>query len=61
MKKFYRRRKDKKIAGICSGLGEYFNLDPTLVRVIFLASCLLNGFGLFLYLVLWVSSPVSEE
>lgn len=36
MKKLYRSRKDRKIAGVCSGIGEYLGIDPTILRVIFL-------------------------
>ena len=36
MKKLYRSRKDRKIAGVCGGIGEYLGIDPTILRVIFL-------------------------
>lgn len=35
-KKLYRSNKDKKIAGVCAGLGDYLNIDPTVVRVLFI-------------------------
>ena len=53
-KKFYRSRADRKIAGVCGGLGEYFDVDPTLIRALFVASILAGGAGLILYVVLWV-------
>ncbi len=50
-------KKDKKIAGVCSGLGEYFDIDPTIVRVLFLASVLLFGTGVLLYIILAIVMP----
>lgn len=61
MKKFYRRKEGGKIAGICSGLGEYLNIDPTIIRVIFIASVFLNGFGILLYIILWIASPGDRD
>ena len=50
-------KKDKKIFGVCGGLGEYFEIDPTVVRVLFLASVLLFGTGVLLYLILALVMP----
>lgn len=62
MKKLYRSQTDKKIAGVCGGLAEYFNIDPTIIRVIFLILLLPGGLpGLVPYLVLWVLVPVKPE
>lgn len=52
-KKFTRSINGRKIAGVCSGLGVYFNIDPTLVRIIFVCLSLFGGSGLFLYLIIW--------
>ena len=49
-KKLYRNPRDKIIAGVCSGLAEYINIDPTIVRVIW-ALVGLSGAGLVAYLV----------
>jgi len=48
---------DKKIFGVCGGLGNYFDIDPTVIRIIFLVSFLFLGSGLLLYLVLAVAIP----
>jgi phage shock protein C len=48
---------EKKIFGVCSGLGNYFDMDPTIVRVIFLASLLMFGSGLLLYIILAIVMP----
>lgn len=50
-------KKEKKIAGVCSGLGDYFGLDPTLIRVLFIATVLLFGTGILLYIVLALVIP----
>jgi phage shock protein PspC (stress-responsive transcriptional regulator) len=52
-RKLYRDTGDQKIAGVCSGLAHYFNLDPLLVRVAFVAGIFLNGFALIAYPLLW--------
>ncbi len=57
-KTLYRSKTDRKIAGICGGLGRYFNIDPTIVRVVFVLMLLPGGLpGLLPYLVLWVVIP----
>lgn len=56
-KKLYRTKDDKKIAGVCGGLGRYFNLDATLVRIIFLVLLVGYGSGLLLYLIMWLLMP----
>ena len=48
---------DKKLFGVCSGLGEYFDVDPTIVRVIFLFAFVVAGAGLILYLILALIMP----
>lgn len=59
MKKLYRSSTDVKIAGVCSGLAEYFNIDPTIVRVIFVILLLPGGLpGFIPYVILWIVVPV---
>jgi len=57
-KKLYRSRNNRMIAGVCSGLASFFGIDPTVVRLIFVAGTLL-GFGSFIliYLVLFIVVP----
>ncbi len=58
MKKLYRSEENKMIAGVCGGIGEYFDVDPTLIRVIYVfLSLLTGGFGFPMYLVLWIIIP----
>lgn len=48
-----RRGSDRIIAGVCSGLGHYFDIDPILVRMVFVVLTIANGIGILIYLVLW--------
>ena len=57
-KKLY-RSKERKIAGVCNGLAEYFDVDPTLVRVIAVISIFWGGAGGLAYLVAWLMIPNS--
>ncbi len=52
-----RSRTDKFIAGVCGGLGEYFVIDPVIVRLIFVLVTLTSGIGLPIYIVLWILMP----
>lgn len=56
-KKFYLSDTDKKVAGVCGGIAEYFNIDSLLVRVGFLLLIFGYGCGLMLYLILWILAP----
>ncbi len=61
-KRLYRSVNDRKIAGVCGGIAEYFKIDPTIVRLIFFILLLPGGFpGLIPYLVLWVVVPSEPE
>lgn len=57
-KRLYRSRRDSVIAGVCGGIGQYFNIDPVLVRVIFVVAALAGGPGLLAYLLLWLIIPL---
>ena len=57
MKKLHRLAEDRKLAGVCAGLGEYFDLDPVFFRLFFLVSLLFGGFGALAYLILWIMVP----
>ena len=56
-KRFYLSETDKKIAGVCGGIAEYFNVDSLLVRVAFLLFLFSFGGGLVAYIVLWLCAP----
>ena len=57
VRKFYRDAEGKKIAGVCSGLALYLNIDVTLVRIIFLVTFLCGSAGFWIYIVLWIVAP----
>ena len=60
-KRLYRSRKDKMIAGVAGGLGEYFNVDPTIVRLVFVLLALAGGPGVLLYFIMWIITPVENS
>jgi phage shock protein C len=53
----YRSRTNRQVAGVCGGLAQYFNIDATLIRVLFVVLAVLGGSGLVIYLVLWIIVP----
>ncbi len=61
VKKLYRSSHDRMIGGVCGGLGQYFAVDPTLIRLLFVAAMLLGGHGLLIYLVLLILVPVEPD
>jgi len=60
-KRLTRSVRDKKIAGVCAGIAEYFDLDPTLVRVLWLIAIFFGGTGFLLYIILWIVLPVAPS
>lgn len=60
-KRLYRSRSERWLAGVCGGIGNYFNTDPTVVRVIFVLAALIMGGGLLIYLILWLIIPLEPE
>jgi phage shock protein PspC (stress-responsive transcriptional regulator) len=61
MKKFHRLTGQKKLAGVCAGLGEYFELDPLFFRLFFLVSLFFGGIGALIYVLLWVMAPEKAD
>lgn len=53
----YRSETNKVIAGVAGGLGEYFNIDPTIIRILFVLMTVFGGSGIIIYLVLWLIMP----
>lgn len=56
-KKLYRSKTDRKIAGVCGGLATYFDMDPTVVRLLFVLLALMGGPGILLYIIMWIVVP----
>ena len=57
MKKLYRSEKNRMIAGVCGGIAEYFNIDPTLVRLGFVALSFMFGGGVLVYILAAIIIP----
>lgn len=59
-KRFFRDTENEMIAGVCAGLGAYFEVDPTILRILFILFTFFNGIGIIVYLILWVSMPEAK-
>lgn len=60
-KRLYRDASDKMVGGVCSGLANFFGMDPTVVRLAFVLLTLLGGHGVLIYLVLWLIVPLAPQ
>jgi len=60
-KKLYRSKTNRVIFGVCGGLGEYFETDPLIVRILFVVLSLINGAGIIAYLILAVVVPEDDK
>lgn len=56
-KKLTRSAHDKKIAGVCGGLAQYFECDPTVVRILFLLAFFFGSLGFWAYIIIWIAAP----
>jgi phage shock protein C len=57
-KRLYRIPGEGKIGGVCAGLAEYFSVDPTIVRLIFVLLLLTGSAGFWIYVIMWLIVPV---
>jgi phage shock protein PspC (stress-responsive transcriptional regulator) len=57
MKRLVRSKTDRQISGVCSGLAQYFNIDASIVRLIFVVATLFGGPGLIAYIILAIVLP----
>ena len=60
-KKLFKSATNKKICGVCGGVAEYFDIDPTLVRLALVAFTLLGGSGILAYIIAAIVMPVENE
>jgi len=58
-KRLYRNPDDKKIAGVCSGLAAYFDIDVTILRVIFTVALICGLAGFWVYIIFWIVTPLA--
>ena len=62
MEKKIRRSNDKMIAGVCAGLAHYFDLDPTVIRIVYVLLSIFTAFaGVLVYLILWLIMPKEQS
>lgn len=59
-KRFYRDGDNVVVGGVCSGLGYYFGIDPVWIRLLFAASIFFWGFGVWIYIILWLAAPTAK-
>lgn len=60
-KRLYRSSKDRVFLGVCGGIGEYFNVDPVVIRVVWVLSAFAGGAGILVYIIAAVIMPVKAE
>lgn len=60
-KKLYRNKKDRVIAGVCSGVGDYFEIDPVIIRIVWLLLIFTGGIGLLAYILAWIIVPARSN
>ncbi len=57
IKKLYRSKKNRVIAGVCGGIGEYLNIDPTIIRLLWILFIFAGGSGILAYIIAWIIMP----
>lgn len=60
-KRLYRSRSSRMLAGVCGGIAEYFNLDPTVIRIAWVIFCAIGGSGILAYFVAGMIMPNEPE
>ena len=60
-KKLYRSQEDRKIWGVCGGLAKRFDVDPTMIRVIFVVSLLCGSLGFWVYIIMAIMVPLEGK
>lgn len=58
-KRLMRSSTDKKLGGVCAGLADYFDMDPTVLRIIWLLLVICGGTGILAYIILWIALPLA--
>jgi phage shock protein C len=59
--RLYRSGRDRILGGVCGGLGEYFDVDPVIIRLLFVALAFAGGLGIILYIIAWIIIPRNPE
>ncbi len=55
--KLYRSRRNRVVSGVCAGLGKYLNIDPIIIRIVFIIFTLIHGIGILIYIIMWIITP----
>ena len=61
MRRIYKNKKEGKLGGICSGIGDYLDIDPVIIRLIFIFSVFVWGSGILIYIILWAIIPTNPN
>jgi len=56
-KRLFRSKKDRVLGGVCGGIGQYFNMDPVLIRVVWAVAFFAAGAGFLAYIIAWIIIP----
>ncbi|MBI3032331.1 PspC domain-containing protein [Candidatus Woesearchaeota archaeon] len=58
IKRLYRSKRDKVLGGVCAGIGDYFEIDPVVVRLVWIIFTFISmGFGIIAYIIAWIIVP----
>ena len=60
-RRLMRSTTDRRIAGVCGGIAKYLNIDPTVVRILFLLALFCGSFGFWAYLIVWIAAPEDNQ
>jgi phage shock protein PspC (stress-responsive transcriptional regulator) len=61
MEKLYRSEKNRILGGVCGGLGTYLDIDPNIIRILWILFCFLYGTGILVYIIAWLILPNESE
>lgn len=61
VKRLYRSGKEKILGGVCGGIADYVNTDPTIIRILWVLFSLVYGVGILLYLIAWIIIPKNPK
>ena len=56
-RKLTRSTSERRIAGVCGGIAKYLNVDPTVIRILFLIALICGALGFWMYLIVWIAAP----
>ena len=61
VKRLTRSTSDRRLAGVCGGIAQYLNVDPTVIRILFLIAMLCGGLGFWAYIIVWLAAPEDNQ